>query len=250
MPRRENLLENLISEVIQTNRGIGTNQLYEDVNRLYCKEKGLAKLSKSLFFAHLNILIDNNIVEERGSDLKGKKVEHYLTDFGEQLLKQGKLELPYLRDKKTQISTSENSVNYGLKALYTLILYFNVGTGYQFKSEDALEYFLKQHGLSISSLLVKSESSLCRHQNEEYIQRILESPREEFKVFKRKFIRSHIYERGTILYTCDVRGITCEAILANKEISAFRYRKFSSDEIITALESLSNLNIFKPMVSG
>jgi hypothetical protein len=69
-------------------------------------------------------------------------------------------------------------------------------------------------------------------------------------VFKKKFIRSDIYERGTILYSCDVRGITCEAILANKETKAFRHRRFTSDEIRSALQSLSNLNILKPMGSA
>lgn len=71
-------------------------------------------------------MIDDGLVEKRGSDARGKRVEHYLTEIGKTQYHQNSLDLPSVRDE-TQISSMKDGTPQSLKALYANILYFNQG---------------------------------------------------------------------------------------------------------------------------
>jgi len=247
MPARENLLERLIRQVLRKNPGHGSTELYEDVSSLYCKIKGRRnKLSKSLFYTHLNLMIDKGLVDKRGGNTKGKKVEHYLTEIGDKQTYQHSLDMP-TRTNKIQLSITEDNIPEELKALYAIILYFNQGVWYTVHTEDALEYILRQFGLSIASL-IKSEGT-GRSEIDGMEQIIFRSPKQDATVYKDVFLRSNIHEIGTIQYRCSLRGITCEAILENRELRVFKYLGFTPEDIRGAIGSLCSLNILKPMGS-
>jgi hypothetical protein len=202
--------------------------------------------SKRHFSKYLELMIKDGLVERLGGDAKGKKVELYLTEIGKTQYHQNSLDLPGLRDE-TQISSMKDGIPQDLKALYAIILYFNQGVNYVVYTEDALEYILSQFGLSIASL-IKSEGTVSSEiDGTEQI--IFQSPRQDATVYKDIFLRSDIHERGTIQYRCSLRGITCEAILENRELRVFKYLRFTSEDIRSAIGSLCSLNILKPMGS-
>jgi hypothetical protein len=163
-----------------------------------------------------------------------------LTEKGKTQYHLGSLNLPSLRDK-TQISN--------IKARYAIILYFNQGVRYTVYTEDALEYILRQFGLSMSSLIIRSDKSIVKSDSEDILQVIYQSPKEDATVFKDVFLRSDTHERGTTQYRCFLRGITCEAILENRKIRAFQHLGFASEDIRSAIGSLCSLNVLKPMGS-
>lgn len=245
MPARDRTLIHLIGEVLEKNPGLGSNQLYRDVTPLYGEKKGLTKLSKSVFYDYLKLMIYDGLVEKRGSDARGKRVELYLTEVGKTQNHQHRLDLPSLRGR-TQIYSAEDSIPQHLKALYAIILYFNQGVNYRVYTEDALEYILKQFGLSISSLIIRSEESRIISDSEDKLRTIFQSPKEDAIVFKDVFSRSDIHERGTTHYSCFLRGITCEAILENRDLGVFRYLGFTSEDTRSAIESLCSLYVLKP----
>lgn len=243
MPAREYLLERLIREVLRKNPGYGSTELYEAVSSLYCKIKGRrTKLSKSLFYGHLGQMIDKGLVDERGGNIKGKSVEHFLTEIGDKQTYQHSLEIP-TRTNKTQLPITKDNIPKELQALYLLILYFNQGIAYITNAEDELENILRRFGLST---LISSDPSIVKSDVDEIRQVIFQSPTEDAIIFKEEFLKSDIHERGTLQYRCFLRGISCKAIIENREIRAFRHFGFTSYEIRSALESLCNINALKP----
>jgi hypothetical protein len=191
---------------------------------------------------------DIGAVEERGGNKPGKQVELYLTEIGRRQYYQQSFELPS-QENKAQVSSIKDDISQKLKALYAIILYFNQGVSYRVHTEDAAEYILRSFGLSLSSLVTRFEKNLVKSDSEDVLQDVLQSPREDITVHKDVFLRSEIYERGTTHYRLFLRGITCEAILENKDIKAFRHIGFTSEEIRSAIWSLRSLNILKPMGS-
>lgn len=247
MPARDRILVHLIAEVLEKNPGLGWNQLYKDITPLYGEKKGLAKLSKPHFSKYLELMIKDGLVDRIGGDARGKQVELYLTEKGKAKYHQNSLDLPSLRNEK-QISGIEDGIPQDLKALYAIILYFNQGVNYIVHTEDALEYILRQFGLSISSL-IKSDKHIISSEIGEIERISLRSPKQDAIIYKDIFLRSDIHERGTTRYICSLRGITCEAILENREIRVFSYFGFTSKDIRNAIESLCSLDILKPIGS-
>lgn len=247
--KRENLLERLIGEVLKENRyGFGSNELYEDVSFRYCKIKGRTKkLSKSLYYSHLGEMEERGLVDKRGSNAKSKHVEYYLTELGQMQTDQHAVELPGQKDK-TQLPITDNIIPKELQALYALILYFNHGIAYRVYTKDALENILMQFGLTIPSL-IRSNPTMVKSDTDEIRQVIFQSPKKDVIVFKDIFLRSDIHEPGTVQYRCFLRGITCEAIVENRDVRAFRHFGFTSDDIRSALEALYSLNVLKPIGS-
>jgi hypothetical protein len=244
VPARDNILIRLIAEALEKNPGLGWNQLYKDLTPLYGEKKGLTKLSKRHFSKYLELMIKDGLVEKLGGNARGKREELYLTEIGKTQYHQNSLDLPSLRDQ-TQIS----SIPQDLKALYAIILYFNQGVNYLVHTEDALEYILREFGLSMSFLIIRSEESIVKSDLAEIRQVIFQSPKEDAIVFKDVFLRSDTHERGTTQYRCFLRGITCEAILENRDLRVFRYLGFTSENIRSAIRSLCSLDVLEPMGS-
>lgn len=247
MPARDKILVHLIAEVLEKNPGLGWNQLYKDVTPLYGEKKGLTKLSKPHFSKYLELMIKDGLVERIGGDARGKQVELNLTEKGKVQYRQNSLDLPSLRDE-AQTSGMQGSIPRNLKALYAIILYFNQGVNHVVHTEDALEYILRQFGLSISSL-IKSDKHIISSEIGEIERISLRSPKQDAIIYKDIFLRSDIHETGTTRYICSLRGITCEAILENREIRVFSYLGFTSKDIRNAIESLCSLDILKPIGS-
>lgn len=235
----------MIAEVLEKSPGLGANQLLEDVTPLYCEKKGSVKLSRRHFYKYLGLMKARGLVVQLGGDKKGKKTELHLTDIGKTQYRQYQYSVAL---DITQKSTDEINISGELKALYAIILYFNHGVNYRVYTEDALENILRQFGLSIS-YLIRSEESIVESEGADIKQVIFRSPKEDAIVFKDIFLRSDTHERGTMQYRCTLRGITCESILENRDLRAFRYLGFKSDDIRSALESLCDLNILKPVGS-
>ena len=248
MPARDKILVHLIAEVLEKNPRLGWNQLYKDVTPLYGEKKGLTKLSKPHFSKYLKLMIKDGLVERIGGDARGKEVELYLTESGKTQYHQNSLDLPSLRDE-TQTSNMKNGIPQYLKALYAIILYFNQGVNYTVHTEGELEYILKRFGLSMSSLIIRSDKSEMKSDSEDILRVIFQSPKEDAIVFKDVFLRSDIHERGTTHYRCRLRGITCETILENRDLRVFSYLGFTSKAIRSAIGSLCSLNVLKPMGS-
>lgn len=248
MPTRDKILVHLIAEVLEKNPRLGWNQLYKDVTPPYGEKKGLTKLSKPHFSKYLELMIKDGLVERIGGDARGKQVELYLTEDGKTQYHQNSLDLPSLRNEK-QISGIEDGIPQDLKALYAIILYFNQGVNYIVHTEDALEYILRQFGLSIASLIKSSDKHIVSSEIGEIERISLRSPQQDAIIYKDIFLRSDIHERGTTRYICSLRGITCEAILENREIRVFSYLGFTSKDIRNAIESLCSLDILKPIGS-
>ena len=246
MPVRDRLLIPLISEVLEKNPGSGANELCEAVDPLYYEKKG-TKLRRPHFFKYLKLMIENGRVDQLGTEKRGKKVEHYLTEIGKDLHHQQSYDVLSVSTAESPVSKIDD-ISQKLKALYAIILYFNQGMNYEVSTEDAVEYNLRSIGLSLSSLIRSSENRVKSH-SEDFVQTIFQSPRQDAIVYKEVFLRSEIYERGTKRYRLFLRGITCEAVLENKDVKVFKHFGFISDDIRRAIQSLCSLNVLKPMGS-
>jgi hypothetical protein len=248
MPAPDTILMPIISEVLIKSPGLGANQLHEAVTPLYCDKTGRTNLRRPHFFKYLKIMRENGSVDARGGRTGRKELELYLTEIGENRYHQRSFELPSIRSN-AKISRTENSIPQELKALYAIILYFNEGLNYKVYTEDAAEHILRSFGLSLSSLVSRSKKSIVKYDSEEILQDVFQSPREDATVYKDVFLRSDTHERGTTRYRLFLRGITCEAIIKNRDVRAFRYLGFTSKDIMSAIESLCSLNILRPMGS-
>jgi hypothetical protein len=247
LPARDRILVPLIAEALIKNPGLGANQLYRHVSPLYYEKKG-TKLHTRHFFKYLVMMIHEiGAVEERGGNKPGKQAELYLTEKGKTQYHQNSLDLPSIRDE-TQTSSMKDGIPQDLKALYAIILYFNQGVKNIVHTEGELEWILRGFGLSMSSL-IRSDKSVIKSDSEDILRVIFQSPREDAIISKDVFLRSDIHERGTTQYRCRLRGITCEAILENRDLRVFNYLGFTSKDIKSAIGSLCSLNALKPMGS-
>jgi hypothetical protein len=248
MPARDTILIPLISEVLEKNPGLGANQLHEAVTPLYCGKTGRTNLRRPHFFKYLRLMIDNGRVEELGSNKRGKQVELYLTETGKKLYHQQNFELSNILSK-SMFSRTKDGISQDLKALYAIILYFNEGLNYKVYTEDEAEHILRSFGLSLSSLVIRSKKSIVKYDSKEILQDIFQSPREDATVYKDVFLRSDTHERGTVRYRLFLRGITCETIIKNRDVRAFRDLGFTSKDIMSAIKSLCSLNVLRSMGS-
>jgi hypothetical protein len=190
---------------------------------------------------------DRDLVEERGRGKRGKK-ELYLTDSGKRQYYQQSFELPRIESKLTA-SRAEDGISPVLKALCTIILYFNGGVSYKVYTADAAQYILRSCGISLSSLVIRSEKSIVKSDSEDIMQDILQSVTEDATIYEDTILRSDIYERGTKCYRIFLRGITCESVHGNRNLKAFKYLEFTSEDIRNTIRSLCSLNVLKPMGS-
>jgi DNA-binding MarR family transcriptional regulator len=185
VPARDNTLIRLIAKVLEKNPGLGRNQLYKDLTPLYGEKKGLTKLSKPHSSKYLGLMIRDGLVERLGGEARGKPVELYLTEIGKTQYHQNSLDLPSLRGE-TQIFSMKDGIPQELKALYAIILYFNQGLNYIVRTEDALKYILREFGLSMSSLIIRSEG-IVQSDLAEIRQVIFQSPKKDAMVYKDAF---------------------------------------------------------------
>jgi hypothetical protein len=184
----------------------------------------------------------------RGGGKRGKELELYLTEIGKRQYYQQSFELPNIRSK-SKVSRLEDSISQELKALYAIILYFNEGVSYKVYTADAAEYILRSFGLSLSSLIVRSQETIVKSDSEEILQDIFQSTREDAIVYKDVFLHSDTHERGTTRYRLFLRGITCEAIINNRDLKAFGYLGLTSKDIMSAIRSLCSLNVLRSVGS-
>ena len=245
MPPRDNVLFSLISEVLEKNPGQGANKLFKAVNLLYYDKKG-TNLHRRDFFKYLRMMIDKRWIDKLGTDKIGRKIELYLTEFGKSQYDQQKFDVLSTRAESPVSRTDD--ISQELKALYAIILYFNQGVSYEVYTEDAAKYILKSIGLSFATLIGSGEARV-KSDSEDIMQNIFRSPREDAIVYKEVFLRSDIYENGAKRYRLFLRGITCEAVLANKDIKPFKHFGFISEDIRLAIESLCSLNVLRPIGS-
>jgi hypothetical protein len=244
MPARDTILIPLISKVLIERPGLGVNELYKAVTPLYCDKTGLTKLSNRHFLKYLGLMKDHDRVEERGRGKRGKQ-ELYLTDSGKKVYNQQSFDLP----SKITTSRIEYDISPELKALYTIILYFNGGVSYKVNADDAAQYILRSFGIDISSLVIRSEKSIVKSESGDIMQDILQSVTEDATIYEETILRSDIHQRGTKRYRIFLHGITCESVHANRNLKAFRYLKFTSEDIRNAIHSLCSLNVLSPMGS-
>lgn len=248
MPARDTILIHLISEVLEERPGLGANELYKAVTPLFCTKRGRTKLSKRHFFKYLEIMRESGSVYALGGRKRRKELELYLTEIGKKRYHQGCSEPLSIQSKSTAYKT-EDGISQELKALYAVILYFNEGVSYKVYTKDAAEYILRSFGLSLSSLITRSERKITKSDSEDILQDIFQSPREDVTVYKDVFLRSDTHERGTTRFRLFLRGITCEAVLGNRDLKVFEHFKFTSEDIRNAVRSLCGLNVLKPVGS-
>ena len=146
-------------------------------------------------------MIKDGLVEKLGGNARGKRVEYYLTEIGKTQYHQNTLDLPSLRGR-TPISRNKMRATSSLRHCYAIMLYFNQGVWYTVYTEGALEGILREFGLSMSSLIIRSEESIVKSDLAEIRQVIFQSPKEDAIVFKDVFLRSDTHERGTTQYRC------------------------------------------------
>jgi hypothetical protein len=244
VPARDITIIYLIAKALDDKR-LGWIELYEAVTQLYGEKKGLTGLSKRHFSKYLKLMIKDGLVEKSGGAIKGKKVEHYLTEIGKTQYHQNSLYLPSLSEK-----TQKGGIPQDLKALYAIVLYFNQGVNYEVHTKVALECILREFDLSMSSLDILSHESIVKYETAEVRQVIFQSQKRDAIVYKDVYLQSDIHEPGTTRYRCFLRGITCEAILEkNRDLDVFRYLSFTSEDIRSAIISLCRIDVLKPMGS-